>query len=191
MEWSDLKLQWQTRQDGTPLPDRPPKLAGLWQTVNRRDMLESAVGAVTALAFMASALFFAIAGLWITSLSSLFLTGCIVLILLKLRQARRRIPTPDPEEPVLSFLKAEQDALRAQASLLSTTFFWYWGPLGLGVIVFFTSIRGFDLMALAYAAFVVAMGLGVEALNRAAVKRQIHPALAWVNEQISQLKEEQ
>ena len=191
MEWSDLKSQWQTQQDSAPLPDRPPRLVGLWRTVNRRDRLETIAGVVTALVFLASAVFFAIAGLWVTTLSSLFLVGCIVLILLRLHQARRQIPTPDAEAPVLTFLKAEQDALQAQASLLSSTFVWYWGPLGFGVIVFFTSIRGFDLVSLAYAVLVAAFGLGVDALNRAAVKQQIQPALGWINEQISQLEEEQ
>jgi hypothetical protein len=166
-------------------------LASLWRKVNQRDRLENIAGVITASGFLACTVFFAIAKLWVTSLASLFLVGCIAFILFKLRNARRQIPTPDPEAPVLPFLLAEREALQAQADLLSTTFIWYWGPLGVGVIIFFTSIRGFDSMALAYAAVVVAMGFGVEALNRAAVRKQIKPALAWINEQIAHLENDQ
>ncbi|MEE4297393.1 MAG: hypothetical protein V2J20_12350 [Wenzhouxiangella sp.] len=191
MEWNELRAQWKNRQTETvPRPTRPGPAARIWDTVRRRDRLENAAALMTGLVFAACVIFFALAGLWMTSAFALLLVGSIAWIALRLGRARRQIPEPDPEQPVLLFMRAERAALETQARLMSSTFAWYWGPLAFGVIGFFASLRGIDPVSFGYALIVVFMGLGVEALNRAAVRKQIQPALEWVNEQISQLENE-
>ncbi len=192
MEWTDLRAQWQALESATTkTPERPPLTARLWHSIRHRDRLETGAGLLTAAAFIVAAALFALAGEWMTVGFALYLVGCIALILVKLHQVRQQIPMPDPEVSVLAFLRAEHRALESQAKMMSTTFIWYWGPIAVGVIGFFTSLRGFDLMALAYALVVFFIGFWIEALNRAAVRKQIKPALKWVAEQVTQLEEEQ
>lgn len=192
MKWNDLRENWQVRDSEIIRQAyRPGPTERLWSSVRWRDVLETTVAVVMAAIFALTAIWLSNADQWPAAAFALFLVASIMWIIIRLRRARQCIPDPDPAQPVLEFLIAERRAMAAQARLLSSTFVWYWGPIAVGVIGFFVSLHGFDVISLGYIAVVVSMGVGIEIMNRSVVRKQITPALHWVEDQISQLKEDQ
>jgi hypothetical protein len=188
MDWNDLRDTWQRQGSGDAPELRPRPLHRLWIRVGQRDFLETALAVLMLPVFGLGAWWLAGQGRWVAAGFAAFLTLAIAAIPVRLWIARRRIPLPDPQMPVLAFLHEERQALLEQARMLSRVARWYWGPLGIGVIGFFVSLRGLAWISVGYVAVVVLMCAVVEYANRAAVRKQIEPAVRAVDEQIEQLE---
>jgi hypothetical protein len=189
MDWNQLRDAWQQQAEPQGAGEmRPKRLHRLWVRVGRRDLLETAVAVIRLPIFGLAAWWLARDGLWVAAGFALFLIFAIAAVPLRLRHARRRIPRPDPQMSVLQFLRKEREALIVQGRMLTAVARWYWGPLGVGVSGLFVSIRGADWVSVAYVGLVALMCAGVEYANRAAVRKQIRPALAALDEQIEQLE---
>lgn len=189
MNWNDIQAQWKRTADPSAsieaaelVPARP-----IWRIIRRRDGLESVVGVLLALFFAGISVLLFQATLPLPALFALWLTLVCIYIPLRLRRARQMIPTPDPGQPVIEFLRAERAALVGQAQMLSSVWLWYWGPIAVGTIGFYVSVTGWNTRSLAYVAFVIAVCAGVEYLNRKAVRHSIAPAIAAVDQQIADL----
>lgn len=186
MDWNHLRDDWQARRTDPPRIDalRPQVHDRLWRRVRVRDLVETAVAIPLLVVFAAAAVRLAHTGLYAAAVFSTFLVGAIAYIPYRLWRARRAIPVPDPSRPVVEFLEAERAALQAQAAMLSKVARWYWGPIAVGVIGFYTSVRGVSLDAALYAGFVVLLCVAIEAANRAAVRKRFRPAIERVEAQL-------
>lgn len=191
MDWERIRAEWQSRSEAHDerALRAPSGLARLWSRVRWRDRIETAVAALMAPFFAAMAIWLVSGGLLLAAGFSLWLTLCCIYVPLRLHRARRLIPSPDPEWPVLEFLRAERDALSAQREMLSSVWRWYWGPIAVGVIGFFVSIRGLAWVSAGYAALVVVVSLAIDYANRMTVRRQIEPALRMLDEQIDEIED--
>jgi hypothetical protein len=92
---------------------------------------------------------------------------------LVLRRARHR--AVDHGQPVAAFLRLELDFVLRQRRLLLTVPWWYLGPLGIGVILFFAGASPSPWLTAAYAAVVVAFFYALYRLNRRAVEGELEP----------------
>jgi hypothetical protein len=192
MDWNRAREQWQTRADQSgskPLAELAEP-ARLWTIIRRRDWIETTVAVLCAVFFGAMSVALLLGGLQMAALFGLWLTGVCVYIPLRLRHARRLIPTPDPGRPVIEFLRAERAALVGQCELLGSVWRWYWGPIAIGVIGFFVSIAGWGWMSAAYVLIVVVMSAGIETFNRKAIRDSITPGLEALDRQIQDMETE-
>lgn len=192
MEWNELQDQWQRWSDANAEVrlQRPDASARLWRRIRSRDVLESALAALLALAFAVAAYALLAAGLRVSGAFSVFLVAAIIYVPWRLWRVRRMIPEPDPNRPVHEFLAAERAALVAQASMLRSVARWYYGPIAVGVIGFFTGIAGLSLASLGYALIVIGLCAAIEYWNRAAAGKSVQPAIDRIDEQIRQLEEQ-
>ncbi|MGY6555223.1 MAG: hypothetical protein ACXIUM_11960 [Wenzhouxiangella sp.] len=192
MDWNRAREQWQTRADQSgskPLAELAEP-ARLWTIIRRRDWIETAVAIFGAVFFGAMSIALLLGGLQLAALFGLWLTGVCVYIPLRLRHARRLIPTPDPGRPVIEFLRAERAALVGQRELLGSVWRWYWGPIAIGVIGFFVSIVGWGWKSATYVLIVVAVSAAFEYLNRQAIRQTITPGLDALDRQIQDMENE-
>lgn len=197
MEWNELRNGWQTRasdrKNGAPISAdqlRPDARRRIWTQVRGRDWLETLVALTLAPFFGWVAVQMLTVGLYLAAFFAAFLVASVLRIAVRLWRARARIPDPDPGRSVLDFLRAERDALVAQADLLSSVARWYWGPIGVGTVGLFAGIRGMAPASFAYAACVVLLCIGIEYLNRRAVRTRFRPAIAAVEQQIESIKKQ-
>ncbi len=190
MDWNRIQTQWQSRSD-LQAPDTLADLATperLWPIIRRRDRNETFVSVLGAFFFGGFAVFLLLIGKPVAALFGLWLTLVCVYIPLRLRRARQMIPVPDPGRPVTEFLRAERQALLGQRELLGAVWRWYWGPIAVGVIGFFVGIIGWHWISAAFVAIVVAGSVGIEYLNRMAVRHSIEPAIEAVERQITEME---
>ncbi len=192
MDWNQLRYEWQARDPEPIAPERlrPTQRTKLWQRVRRRDLLETAVAIPLVPLFGVAAVMLAMAGLPTAAAFAGFLAVAVAWIPLRLWRARQSIPAPDPGGSALAFLRAERRALELQVELLSSVAWWYWGPIGVGVIGLVAGIRGLTPETLVYAGFVAVLCAAIEVANRLAVRKGIRPAIAAVDRQIRELRKE-
>lgn len=192
MDWDHIRNDWQALSaNGTDrLLRAPARLGRLWQCVQWRDGLETGIAVLLASFFGWKTFWLFSGAMYVPAAFALWLTLMCIYIPLKLSRARRLIPQPDPERPVMDFLRAERKALRGQRDLLGSVWRWYWGPIALGVSGFFVSIRGWHWVSLAYLIVVVLVSLAIEYANRRAVRKNIEPALRELDEQIQTMEED-
>lgn len=191
MDWDHIRTGWQSNTmaaDG--LIRAPSRLGCLWHNVQWRDGLETGVAVLMVLVFGAKSVFLFGQGLFVPAGFALWLTLVCIYIPLKLSRARRLIPRPDPERPVLEFLCAERKALRGQRDLLGSVWRWYWGPIAVGVTGFFVGIRGWHWNSLVYVIVVLLVSLAIEYANRRALRRNIEPALRELDDLIQTMEED-
>lgn len=193
MEWEEVRDRWQQTPSAADMPPLPQAddTRRLWAVVRRRDWLETLVAIALIPMFGFAAFRMMTAGEYLAAFFAAFITGAVIYVPLRLWHARRKIPRPDPQQPVREFLLRERDALIHQASMLRSVSRWYSGPLGLGAVGFYTSISGFGWDAAGYALVVLLMCIGIEFMNRRAASRKFSPAIAAVNEQIKALEDSQ
>lgn len=196
MDWNELRSGWQARGDRNEaaaeisLELRSHAQQTLWRRVKWRDGLETVVALLLAPGFAFTAWWLAQAGLWWPAGFAAALVIAIVYIPIRLWRARRRIPVLDPGVPVIEFLRAERSALQAQAAMLSSVARWYSGPICVGVVGFYTSLKGPTVDSLIYALFVLGLFLAIEFGNRLAVRKRFEPAIDTLDHQISLLEQE-
>lgn len=191
MDWEDIRHAWQSR----PAPGRgefslPDEAGRLRRTIRRRDLMETVVALFLALFFGANVWFLWIGGFETAAAFSLWLSIACITIPIRLRNGRKRFPARESDLPLRAFLQQERAALAHQRHLLGTVLWWYLGPIMIGVLGFFIGIRGLHWHSLAYAAFVLLIGFGIERANRLAVRTRIEPAIRAIDEQIRQLEED-
>ena len=192
MDWEELRNEWQTRDGAAAAQElaRPEEVRRLWKRVGWRDALETGIALLLVPCFAFMGYWLAQDGLWLAAAFSAMLVVVLLYIPWRLRRIRRLIPTPDPRQPVHDFLVAERAALAAQARLVRSVARWYYGPIAVGVIGFYTSIQGLSLSSLVYAGFVLALCAAIEAGNRAAAAKGFEPAIDELDKQIRQLEDE-
>jgi len=191
MDWNEMRAQWQRHAapGDEPRLERPRETARIWRRVRWRDLLETGVAALLVPFFAGIAYWLASSGMRLAAAFALMLVLVLIYIPWRLWRSRRLIPEPDPEQPVRDFLRAERAAMIAQADMLRSVARWYYGPIAVGVIGFYTSIHGAALSSLIYAAVVLALCAAIEAGNRIAARKGFEPAIEQIDQQIRQLEE--
>lgn len=192
MDWDDMRKTWQRHgtSNGKVRLERPGGASRIWRRVRSRDSLETLVAVLLVPFFGATAIWMFRESQWIPGVFALFLVGVIVYIPWRLWRTRRLIPQVDPDRSVREFLVAERSALAAQADMLRRVASWYYGPIAVGVIGFYTSIHGASLSSLIYALFVLVLCTAIEVVNRAAANTRFQRAIDEIDEQIHQLEDE-
>lgn len=192
MDWDRVRTHWQSRPvTGTDrLTHESGRLGRLWQRVQWRDGLETGIAVLMSLFFAAVAWWLLTEAMFIPAGFALWLVLVCVYIPLRLSWTRRLIPEADPDQPVIDFLRAERRALLGQRDILASVARWYWGPVAVGAIGFYVSIRGWHWSSAAYVAVVLAVSVIIEYANRTAVRRNIEPALEEIDEQIRKMEED-
>jgi hypothetical protein len=191
MDWESIKHQWQGAKPIGELPELPrdDETKRLWATVRRRDWLESAVAAVLVPIFGFLALRALWNEQWLTAFFAAMLVVAVVYIPFRLWRTRRLIPQPDPQQPVHTFLTMERRALTAQIDMLNSVSRWYSGPICIGAVGIFGSVRGPGLALFGYAVVVALLFIVIEWANRIAVRKKFAPAIAAIEQQLSALEE--
>lgn len=192
MDWDRIRSDWQSRPaEGVERSLRQPVgFALLWRRIRWRDWIETVAAVLMALFFGVAACLLWFAAMKVPAGFALWLTLVCVYIPLKLARMRRLIPAADPEQPVIEFLRAERRALLGQRAMLASVWRWYWGPIAIGVIGFFVSIRGWHWHSAAYVVVVVLVCLIIELANRAAIGKHIQPALDELEQQLRTMEED-
>lgn len=190
MSWAALRDSWQTRADpdaeaAAAMP--PARVSMLRRKIFRRDLLESLVALLIAPLFLAFAVMAWLHGKWWVFGFSAFLVAAVVYVPWRLWRERRKLPKSDPSRPVREYLLAEREAMRVQAELLEGIWWWYLGPLAIGVVGLYVSMRGFVWQSAAYAAVVLVFYFAIGKANQVAARSQYRVAMEEIDEQVSQL----
>lgn len=155
MEFHEMVEAW--RRQPTPATDPAQELravraraAGIARTVRRRDWIETGIALILLPLFAWQAVH---APTLLSSIGAAIIAVACIVIPLRLRHARGR--EPDPTAPVLDALRAELQRVRAQERLLGTVAWWYFGPLGIGVILLVGGSSASAAFRIGYAMIVV------------------------------------
>lgn len=131
-------LAWRSEPAGAEdLTDVLARARDMDRAIRLRDRIETGVAVLVApffgyVAFAAPPI--------LSRIGAALIVAACVLIPLRLRAARRQ--PPDHGRPTREAVALELDRLRAQERLLSTSLWWYFGPLGLGAILVMTGPGG-------------------------------------------------
>lgn len=190
MPWAGLRTTWQELEDPSAEAEAatpPARVTRLRRNIVRRDLLETLVAVPLAPFFGWFSWLAATKQQWLAMAFSVFLTGAMVYIPWRLWSERRKMPKPDPQRPVREYLRAEHAGMRAQAELLEAVWWWYLGPLGVGVVGLYVSIRGLVWQSAAYSAVVLVVYWAIGKGNSIAAKKQYRVAMQEIDEQLAQL----
>ncbi|MDA8019340.1 MAG: hypothetical protein MPN21_18010 [Thermoanaerobaculia bacterium] len=194
VQWSDLRASWQSAHDpeAEAVAASPPaRVQMLRRKIVFRDLLETVVAILIAPAFVwVSWLAWKKQEWWIFGFGA-FLTATVIYVPWRLWRERRKLPKSDPERPVMEYLRKEREGMRAQAELLESIWSWYLGPIGVGVIGLFVSIRGFVWLSLVYSVTVALFYFAIGKANLVAARRQYRVAMKELDEQLAQLEDGQ
>lgn len=155
----------------------------LRQVVRRRDRIEIGVALVMLPLFA----WLAVVGRTeVSRVGAAIVALACLFIPLRLRAAR--LPQADPGQPLLTRLRQDLAQIHAQERLLSTVLWWYFAPLGAGVILF---VGGTVPVAWAVVYGVVVVGIyyWLLRLNRQALRTQLGPRARELQEWISHLEQ--
>lgn len=194
MDWDSMKQQW--RQDAPVAAavsiEELQSLDGtLRKRVRRRDLIETVAAVAVAIFFTLTALGMAAEGEWVAFGSSVLLVVWAVVVPLRLRHARRRVPETDPKLPLVENLGRQRDAALAQARLLEQVWAWYLTPPMIGIVGMTMALRGPSVFALVYLAVVVVLYLGIAWLNRRTARTKFRAHAERLQHQIDALKGEE
>lgn len=193
MSIDDMKELWQSQEPR----DRPRMsddeilafvtrgAAELDRRVRRRDRLEIIAAVVVCLVFLPLLW----GSPWLTRAGVLLFIAGSAATWLKLRAARRTTATVDPGAPLVARIAAEREAVGAQVRLLESVLWWYIAPLGLGVILIFTGLAGFNVLSLGYTTAVVLLSVWIFHYNRAAARRELRPRYERLSHLLHEVEE--
>jgi hypothetical protein len=194
MDWNDLRSRWRAAgppsRVGALLERIGPRSDRLRAAISRRDFIESAIAIVLFPAFAWLAWQLASRGTWLPFAFVAFLLGWLVYVPLRLRAARRALPTMRADLPTRDYLAAERDAMRAQATMLEQVWRWYLAPCAIGVCGFVLSARGFTLKTIVYSAVVLAFCFLLGHANRVAARTQFRALADDIDRQIRSFEED-
>lgn len=155
--------------------------------IRRRDWREVVAGIVAGIVIAPAAFrgpVLARVGAW------LVLVG-LVLVMWRLYRARRiglRGAT-DLSLSVAEALRAEVRRLDVQIALLRSVWWWYVGPVSIGVVLLMAGLRGRSWFTLGYTLVVVLLAWAIIALNLRVVRRDLRPRRDELNALLSELGE--
>jgi len=153
------------------------------RAIRRRDLLETAAGAV-GLLLLSPVL---VRGPWLARGAVLLIALAVAVVVLKLARARR-LPPARPDAPLAQALRAESARVGAQIRLLESVLWWYIAPLTLGPILLTASIAGLSRYTLAYSLFAAAFAAGIYWLNQWTVARQLRPRKEELDDLLARLE---
>ncbi len=196
MHWEEFQRQWQ--QQATPTAANAGAMADAIHADSRRlrrrvwlrDGIETGIALLMVPVFGWAAIHAGQKSAWWTVAFSILLTGWLLFLPWWLWRARRQLPVPQPERPLVDFLVQERDAVLAQARLLETVWRWCLGPVAVGVVGFYVSVTGPTRGALIYAGVVLAVYAGIDWLNRVTARRRFRARAARIDSLLSELGEE-
>jgi hypothetical protein len=176
MDFEAMSDAWR-REGAGPASDPRQELetvraraAGLRRAVRRRDWTETGVALVLLPIFVLLAVKTAQP---LSAIGAAIVAAACVLIPVRLKLARPA--TIDRSGPVTQVLRAELAAIDAQERLLRGVAWWYFSPIGAGVILFMFGAPVPLAFKILYGGVVVALFLWLIELNRRAVRRVLRP----------------
>ena len=196
MHWEQFQQQWQ--QQTVPVAPSPAATVRTVLTQSRRlhrrvrvrDWIETVVALLMLPIFLGAAIHAGVNGDWATLFFSGWLCGWLLFAPWWFWRVRRRLPVPQPEQPLRRFLEQEREAMRAQAHLLESVWRWYLGPPAIGVIGFNFSLSGLTWGAFAYAVIVLVGYAAIDRINRSTARRRFRPRVADIDSLLSELAKE-
>jgi hypothetical protein len=123
----------------------------------------------------------------VSKIGAAIIAGSCILIIYKLKRARKVTIQADPSQDVTSYLKVSLEKVQKQAHLLRTVLYWYFLPLYAGVISFYLPFSASVTAKLIYGIFVTALYGFLYVLNRRAFRRFLMPLQKAIVESINEL----
>lgn len=191
MTLDDYREAWQEQNGSLEAgPDEAELLADVQERaeafdrkIRRRDLMEllAAVLVVPAFAYE-----LATAGSWLTGAGALVVILSSLFILLWLWRARHRSRRPTAGRPVAERLRILRDRVDAQVELLESVLWWYFLPLGVGVVLFMAGQSGPWFTAVGALGVLLLYGW-LWRLNQRAVRRDLWPRREQLTRLLRQL----
>lgn len=154
--------------------------------IRRRDLLELVAAAVVVPAF---AWELATTASWIARAGALMVIVSAVFILYRLWRARHRAHRSTAGRPVAERLRILRERVDAQVELLESVLWWYFLPLGIGVLLFMAGQSPPWFTAVGAVGLVVFYGW-LWHLNQRTVRRDLWPRREELTRQIRQIESE-
>ena len=194
MDWNELRHRWR-EAPAIPVPqtlerDVEARDRKLRATVRRRDLLETVVAALMAPMFAGLAVWLAWRGAWIAFGFCALIVAWIGYVPWRLKQARRALGEPRPDVTLVAYLRAQHEAMLAQARMLEQAWLWYVAPCMVGIGGLVLSLGGVTTKTVAYLGFVGAFGLVLGYANRRVARTEFRDHAAAIARQLERLDEE-
>lgn len=196
MHWQKIQQQWQQQVEvdvATPRASAESVHAEsrrLRRRVWIRDGIESGLAVLMVPVFALAAIrAWQQDNAWAV-LFSVLLVAWLLFLPWWLWRARRQLPVPQPQQPLVAFLAQERDAMVAQARLLETVWHWCLGPVALGVIGFHFAVSGSIRASFIYAGGVLVVYAGIAWFNRFTARRRFRHRVAEIDSLLSELAKE-
>ena len=194
MDWRQIRQQWQTASDAAAtdvaLAEVQQRDRTLRAQLRRRDWLETGVAALVAPVFAVAAWFAGSRDAWWVMFFCIFLTLWCAFVPWRLWRARRGLPTPRHDLPLIDYLRQERAVMLGQARMLEQVWIWYLAPCAFGVIGLNASAMGWTPAVLAYAAVVLVFCLVLARLNHLAARTRFRAHAEQIEEQIAKITTE-
>ena len=194
MDWKQIRQQWQTAADAAgpdvAMVELQQRDRTLRAQLRRRDWLETGVALLVAPVFAVAAWFAGSRAAWGVMFFAVFLTLWCVYVPWRLWRARRSLPTPGHDLPLIDYMRQEHAAMIGQARMLERIWVWYLAPCAFGVIGLNVSAMGWTPGVLAYAAIVLAFCLFLARLNHLAARTRFRAHAEQIEKQIEKLTSE-
>lgn len=194
MDWQSIRQRW--RQDEAP-PVFEAAIAALRQRelelhakVRRRDRLETLAALLVVPFFAVLAVRYGLRAQWLPCAFACLIALWAAYVPWRLWQARRRQPQRDPAQPLTSYLRAEREALLAQARMLEAVWLWYIAPCALGILGLVFSSGPATLGKWIYCAIVLAFCGFIGWANHYAARTQFRAQAADIDTQLCLLNQE-
>lgn len=194
MDWQSIRQQWQ--RDEAPSALEAAMVAvrqrerELHARVRRRDLLETVVALLVVPFFGVLAVRYGLKAQWWTCGFAVLITAWAVCVPIRLWQARKRQPKPDPAQPLVDYLRAEREALLEQARMLEAVWLWYLAPCAIGVVGLTLSAGPVTLGKGIYLAIVLAVSVFIGWVNHYAARTEFRAKALEIEAQLKQLSTE-
>jgi hypothetical protein len=186
MTLDELQNSWKYQKNDFKLKIEPDVLLREVQrnqrhfenTIFWRDIREAGIGLLLVAVF----LYFGIkSGLWpLYLLAILCLWVSVFIVVDRILQKRRQ---PCPSDSLFGFVNSSLDQINHQIWLLRNVLWWYVAPIGVGLIIWFSSRSSLlDIVV------VIFLSLGVYWLNQWAIRKELAPRKHELEELLNSLK---
>lgn len=181
--WRNQPLVGRDRDPAGEIRSVRERAEALDRAVRRRDRIETGV----ALALLPVFVWFAVTtSRPVSAVGAWILVAACIVTPLRLRAART--PRPEPGRPLAQGLRAELDRVRRQERLLGSVAWWYVGPSVLGSVLLVGGGSGSLAAKGLYGLAVIALGVWIVRLNRAAVRRNLAPVARTLDQWLTDLE---
>ncbi len=195
MDWSKLRQQWQAEGVGAsqsvPLEEVQRRDRSVRRRVKARDLIETVTAMLVAPAFVAIGWMLAGKGKWAAVGFCAFLVLWAAYVPIRLWQARRAMPSPNHELPMIDYLRQQRLAMIAQAEMLERIWIWYLAPCAVGVVGLSLSVSGPTRGVLIYSAIVLAFCALLGKANHYAARKQFRVHADHLETQIAGMTREE